>query len=155
VLPTINNPEKFAVVAITRDEAKIWKSGIGPADLPIHVRPPIELDHRHKRTGQFKHGHDTAHRFPEYFEDVAEELREFQGILIMGHGKGNGSYGQLLLKYFEKKHPDLLTKVVDLVTFNISEASESELSKQARSWFEKNYRTLATWHDRPIDRRLL
>lgn len=155
MLPTVSNPERFAVVAMTRDEAKIWKNGIGPTDLPIYVRPPIEVDHRHKRTGQYQHGHDTAHRFPEYFEDVVDELRGYDAILIMGHGKGKASYGELLLNFLEKKHPDLLGCVVDLVQLDVTALSESEVSKSARSWFEKNYRTLATWHDRPIDRRLL
>lgn len=153
MLPISNNPDRFVVVAIMRDEALIWKKGIGTQDLPMRVKPPVELDHRHMRTGQFQHGHDTAHRFPEYFEDVASELRGFDGILIMGHGKGKASYADLLLKYLGKKHPELLARVVDVIHADVSSATDSELAKSARSWFEKNYRTLATWHDRPIDRR--
>ena len=52
MLPTISNPEKFVVVAVLRDEALLWKRGIGVEDMPINVRPPLEVDHRHKRTGQ-------------------------------------------------------------------------------------------------------
>lgn len=153
MLPTINNPERFAVVAVLRDEAMLWRHGIGVADLPEHIRPPVEADHRHKRTGQFQHGHDTAHRFPEYFEDIADCLRGFEGILIIGHGKGKSNYGKLLTDYLHRKHPDLYLKIVDTLTLNLSAISDSEIKSSARSWFEKNYRTLATWHNRRVDRR--
>jgi len=31
---SVTNPEKLAVVAVTRDETKVWRHGIGPEDLP-------------------------------------------------------------------------------------------------------------------------
>lgn len=153
MLPITNNPEKFIVVAVLRDEALLWKHGIGVEDMPTFVRPPIEVDHRHKRTGQYQHGHDTAHRFPDYFEDIAHELRGFDGVLIIGHGKGKSAYGDLLLQYLHRKHRDLFERVVDTITLNLSALSEAEIKASARSWFEKNYRTLASWHNRTIDRR--
>ena len=153
MLPTTVNPERFAVVAVLRDQALLWKGGIGVEDLPVQILPPIEVDHRHKKTGQFQHGHDTAHRFPEYFEEIADGLRGFEGILIIGHGKGKSSYGALLLEYLHRKHPDLYAKVIDYLTLNLSAMSESEIKLSARSWFEKNYRTLASWHNRTMNRR--
>lgn len=153
MLPTTSNPERFVVVAVLRDEALLWKHGLGLEDLPEHIRPPIEVDHRHKRTGQFQHGHDTAHRFPDYFEDIADALRGFDGILVIGHGKGKSAYGKLLLSFLNRKHPDLYAKVVDDLTLNLSAMTESEIRASARSWFEKNFRTLASWHNRSIDKR--
>jgi hypothetical protein len=153
MLPTVDNPERFAVVAVLRDEAMIWRHGIGAEDLPEHIYPPTEVDHRHMRTGQFQRGHDTAHRFPEYFDDIADQLRDFEGILIIGHGTGKAAYGKLLLNFLHRKHPDLYAKVVDTLTLNLSAISPSEIKASARSWFEKNYRTLSSWHDRTRDRR--
>lgn len=153
MLPTISNPERFVVVAILQDQALVWRNGIGVDDLAEYIRPPVEADHRHKRTGQFQHGHDTAHRFPEYFESVSSTLRGFDGILILGHGKGKSAYGRLLLEYLHRKHPDLYGKVIDCLSLNLSAMSDAEIKTSARSWFEKNYRTLASWHGRAIDRR--
>lgn len=153
MLPTTSNPERFVVVAVLRDEALLWKHGLGLEDIPDHIRPPIEVDHRHKRTGQFQHGHDTAHRFPEYFEQIADGLRGFDGILIMGHGKGKSAYGKLLLDFLHRKHPDLYAKVVDDLTLNLSAMTESEIKASARSWFEKSFRTFASWHNRSLDKR--
>lgn len=149
----VTDPDKFAVVAVTRDEALIWLHGVGAEDLAEHVRPPVEVDHRHKRTGQFQHGHDTAHRFPDYFEDIAEKIRGYEGILILGHGSGKASYSKLLIKFLERKHPDLYNRVVDEISVNMTALTEAELKNSARSWFERNFRKLASWHERTADIR--
>jgi hypothetical protein len=142
------NPEHLALVAITQDEAKIWRHGIGPEDLPEYVRAPIEVDHRHRRTGQNDHGHDTVHRFPEYFEEIAEMIRKSDAILIMGHGRSKGAYHEILTRFLKRKHPDIGRRILETVTLDLSAVSEGEITKHARDWFEKNFRKLATWHDR-------
>ena len=145
---SVSNSEHLAVVAITQDEARIWRNGIGPEDLPEFVLPPKEIDHRHRRTGQNQHSHDTAHRFPEFFEEVSELMRGSDAILIIGHGKGNGAYHQLLQKYLLKNHPDIAAKVLELINLDIPSMSDGQISMHARQWFEKNFRKLATWHNR-------
>ena len=144
----ISNPDHFAVIAITRDQARVWRHGIGSEDLPEFVLPPLEVDHRHRRTSQNRHGHDSSHRFPEYFEEISEMVRGYDGILIMGHGSGNSSYMNLLKDYLDKKHPDVAGKILDLVSLDLTRMSEAEIAMHAREWFSKNYRKLATWHER-------
>lgn len=145
---TIENPKNFAVVAVAQDETLIWRHGLGNEDVPERISPPVEVDHRHRRTGQFQHGHDTAHRYPEYYEAIAENIRGFSGILLMGHGHGKGSAALNLLKHLKKKHPDLYLKVIDNISLNLPAMSDSEIRMHARQWFEKNFGKLATWHDR-------
>ena len=143
-----SNRDRLAVIAISQNDALIWRHGIGPEDLPEHVRPPLEVDHRHRRTGQNDHGHDTAHRFPEYFEEIAEMVRGYDAILIIGHGKSKGAYHETLRDFLARKHPDLSEKVLETLSLDLSSLSEGEITKHARSWFQKNFRKLATWHDR-------
>lgn len=149
----IENIKKFAVVVISRDETLIWENGIEPGDKPTLVYPPIEVDHRHKRTGQYRKAHDTLHRFPEYFENISEELKPFSGILLIGHGHGSSSYADLFHNFLRDKHPKLNENVLGKLNLNISAISQNEILKSARLWFEQEYGKLATWHDRPIDRR--
>lgn len=144
----IVNPAKIALVAISRDEARLWLNGIGPEDMPLYVKPPLEVDHRHRRTGQFHHGHDTEHRLPEYFESIAERIRSHDGILLMGHGEGKAAYNSLLQEYLAKKHPDIATRILDSLSINLNALSEHEVTMEARHWFEKNLQKLATWHGR-------
>jgi hypothetical protein len=145
---TVENPNNFVAVAISQDGALIWREGLGNENLPIKISPPIEIDHRHVRTGQFQRGHDTAHRYPEYFEEIANSLRGFSGILIIGHGHGKGSAALNLLKYLKNQHPDLHLKVIDNLNLNLPALSEAEIRMHARQWFEENFRKLNTWHGR-------
>lgn len=144
----VSNPERLAVVAITRDEARIWLHGISAEDLPEYVHPPLEVDHRHRRTGQNHHGHESAHRFPEYFEAINERIRNHDGILILGHGEGKSSYSGLLKDYLEKKHPDIARRILDTQTIDVTRLTESEIALYAREWFSKNYSKLVSWHER-------
>ena len=144
----MDNPKNFIFLAIDRDKAHIWLNGIKSSDSCVTVRPPIEMDHRHKRTGQFQRGHDTAHRFPEYFEDIAKYLVSDKGILIISHGRGNSSYGYLLLKYLESKHRTIFENVLENITLDISNLSESEIKACARQWFEREFQILTTRKNR-------
>ena len=144
----INNPEKLAVMAIDRDVAKIWRHGIAPQDLPELVHAPVEVDHRHMRTGQFHHGHDTSHLYPEFFEEIYQMIREFDVLLLIGHGEGKASALSNFLDYLNRKHPDVYRKVIDSLNLNLVALTDHQITMHARQWFEKNYRKLATWHDR-------
>ena len=150
----VTDPRKFIIIAITRDEAIIWTEGLDSLHPPIRIKAPVEVNHRHMRTGQFHHGHDTNHRFPDYFEEIAGHLDGSKSILIMGHGKGNGSYGALLIDFLNEKHHQIGSKVVDLLTVNLPALSIHEIEAHARGWFEKNHQRLSRWHDRKGDRRL-
>ena len=159
------NPNKYRVIAITRDEATIWSDinpdGVGSMRqlgehetlLPERVKPPVEVDHRHRRTGQFHHGHDTDHRFPEYFEAIADRIRSVEGVLIIGHGKGKASYAKAFTDYLENKEQLLAAKIMDVIAFDLVSESEASVKAHARQWFEKNFRKLSTWHEREADRR--
>ena len=153
MISLVADMRRFAFVAIERDEAIIWNEGLDSVNPPIKVKPPVEADHRHMRTGQYQHGHDTKHRFPEYFEEVASHLKKAEVIVIMSHGKGKGNYGLHLIDHLNEKHRDLASRVADHITVNIPALSVHELEAYARGWFEKNYRKLGSWHGRKRDRR--
>jgi len=138
----------FAVACITQGKTLLWRHGVGNEELAEHLTPPVEVDHRHVRTGQNDHGHDTAHRYPDYFEGIAEALRDFQVILIIGHGHGKASFASSFLNYLHRKHPDIYGRVVDSLNLNLPAMSEAEIRGSARQWYEMHYGKLATWHSR-------
>ena len=154
MISLVADMRRYAFIAIERDEAIIWNEGLDSVSGPIHVKAPVEVDHRHMRTGQFQHGHDTKHRFPEYFEEIASHLKKPEVVVIMSHGKGKADYGLHLIDHLNHKHPEIASKVVDHLTVNIPALTIHELEAYARGWFEKNYRKLSSWHGRKRDRRL-
>ena len=66
----------------------------------------------------------------------------------MGHGEGKGSAVEKFHKYLLKEHPQLAGKVLDTLAVNLNAMSDNQITMNARQWFEKNFRKLATWHDR-------
>lgn len=153
MISVVADMQRYGFVAIERDEAIIWNEGLDSVKGPIHVKAPIEVDHRHMRTGQYQHGHDTEHRSPEYFEEIASHLKKSEVVVIMSHGKGKANYGLHLIDHLNLKHPDIAAKVADHLTVNIPALTVHELEAHARGWFEKNYRKLGSWHGRRRDRR--
>jgi len=149
---SVAKPEKLAVVAVTRDQTKVWRHGIGPEDLPELISAPIEVDHRHIRTGQNHHGHDSDHDYPEYYEAISSLIRDSDVVLLIGHGEGKGSAAEKFRHYLLKEHPQLASKILDSLTVNLNALSDHQITMNARQWFEKNYRKLATWHDRQPQR---
>lgn len=145
---TTQNPEKLAVIVVERDVAKIWRHGIAPQDLPELIHPPVEVNHRHMRAAQFHHGHDTSHIYPEFYEEIYQMIKEFDVLLLIGHGDGKASAVSNFLGYLSKKHPDIYKRVIDSLNLNLVALSDQQITMHAREWFEKNYRKLATWHDR-------
>jgi hypothetical protein len=127
---------KLAVVAMTRDEAQIWKTGLDPGTHPEKVKAPDEGIHHHVRTAQFHSGHDSDHMRPEYYEEIAQALKDFGRILLLGHGKGKASATLHLVQYLERKHPDQAKKVVDSLETDLENLSEGQILAIARKWEE-------------------
>jgi hypothetical protein len=68
--------------------------------------------------------------------------------LLLGHGEGKGSAVDKFKEYLSKEHPHLAGKVLDTLAVNLNAMSDHQITMNARQWFEKNFRKLATWHDR-------
>jgi hypothetical protein len=75
-------------------------------------------------------------------------LREIDVVLLLGHGEGKGSAVDKFQEYLSKEHPQLASKVLDTLSVNLNAMSDHQITMNARQWFEKNFRKLATWHDR-------
>lgn len=130
--------KKLVVVAISRDEARVWKSSLDPHTEPDAIRAPMENVHHHVRIGQFHRGHDTDHMSSKYFEEIALAIHDADEILLIGHGKGKASYTLHLTQYLERKHPDVAQKVVDALAVDLENLSEGEILDLAREWQDQH-----------------
>ena len=62
----------FVVVALTRDEARIWLTGVESGARPERIVAPHDQErHHHVREAQHHHGHDTDHDQVKFFESIA------------------------------------------------------------------------------------
>lgn len=129
------------VVAITRDEARVWRRGIDKGTDPERLERPSENGQHHKtHQAQKHHGHDTDHKDPRFFDHVAERLDGATEILVVGHGEGKGDYKDQFLAHLEHKHATLAARVVGAVDSDLNALTENQILSIARDWFDHYHR---------------
>ena len=129
-------PGTFVVVAITREEARVWKTGVKPGTKPEKIYAPSEDIHKHMRVGQHHKGHDTDHDSQKFYESIAKSVADAGEILIIGHGKGKASASLKLIQAWERRHSDLAKKVVDAMDSDLQNLTEPQILAIAREWIE-------------------
>jgi hypothetical protein len=130
----------FVVAVVTQDETRMWFSGIEPGAEHETVKERNPFDrHNHVRMAQHNGGHDIDEYMPEYLESISEALKPAGEILLITHGKGKANAVPVLTDYFEKKHPLVAAKVVDVLEVDITRMTEPQLLALAREWWDKKY----------------
>jgi len=126
----------FTAVAITRDEARVWKAVTDSRHAPESIHAPSEKNrHHHVREAQHHHGHDTDHDNPVFYESITRAVDDASWILLVGHGRGKANEMLHLIQYWERKHPDVARKVVGAVDSDLEALSEHQILALARDWF--------------------
>jgi len=129
----------FTAVAITRDEARVWRAATGVGGVPESIHAPSEKSrHHHVREAQHHHGHDTDHLNPVFYESVTRAVDDASSILLIGHGRGKANEMLHLIQYWERKHPDVADKVVGAVDSDLEALSENQILALAREWYEEH-----------------
>lgn len=128
----------LVVVAIMRDEARVWTTGVEPGTKPQSVHAPSEkLRHQHVREAQHHHGHDTDHKSSAFYESIGDAVDGATAILLIGHGKGKANEMVSLTQYWERKRPDVAQKVVGAIDGDLESLSPDQVLALARDWREE------------------
>jgi hypothetical protein len=131
--------EGLAVIAIMRDEAQLWASGVEPGAIPESLHAPSEkVRHHHVREAQHHHGHDTDHRNSTFYESISASVGSAREILLVGHGKGRSNEMLNLVQYWERKHPDIAHRVVGQIESDLESLSSDQVLALVREWFEQH-----------------
>lgn len=129
------------VVAITRDEARVWQHGLDKGSEPERLeRPSEEAQHHRTRQAQRHRGHDVDHLDPRFFEDVAAHLADATEILLVGHGDGKGDHKDRFQAHLEHRHPAIAARVVGNVDSDLNALTENQILSIARDWFDRFHR---------------
>lgn len=128
---------KFVVVTLTSNEAKIWATGIEKGSKPERISAPAVKDDHHFKNGPKVH-HDTLEdpSTLKYFEGIAQVISPASEILLIGHGTGKASAMVHFVQFLERKHPLIAKKVVDALDENIAALTEPEILALSRQWFD-------------------
>ena len=128
----------FVVVALTRDEARIWLTGVESGARPERIVAPHDQErHHHVREAQHHHGHDTDHDQVKFFESIAATVAPASEILLVGHGKGKADAMLKLTQFLERKHPNVAANVVVAIDADVESLSPNQILSLARDWFDR------------------
>jgi hypothetical protein len=132
----------LVAVAITRDEARVWATGLEPGAKPKTVHAPTELTrHHHVRAAQRGNGHGADHDHTAFYESIASAVSSAGEIVVVGHGKGKANEMLLLTQYWERKHPEVAQKVIGAIDSDLERLTENQVLALIREWFE-HYREM-------------
>jgi hypothetical protein len=132
--------EKFVVITVTKDEARVWATGTARGTIPTKIYAPPALNAHHFRDDPKHHGRGDGPGVPRYYEEIVAAIGGASEILLIGHGHGKASAMLHFIQYLERKHPDLAAEVVDALDTNLIAMSEPETLAMARGWFEDHQR---------------
>jgi hypothetical protein len=132
-MPDITN--KLVVVTITRDEARVWATGMERGMNPTMLCPPAALNSHHFRDDPKHHGRGDGPGVPRYYEEIVTAVGGASEILLIGHGHGKASAMLHFMQYLERNHTDLAELVVDAIDTNLIAMTEPEILALARGWF--------------------
>jgi hypothetical protein len=118
------SPKSYAVLLIDHHSARFFE----PGSDGIHIieREHVEPADPHGFQRHLEHRKEADYqgeRVPEpteYYERVAQRLKDFDATLLLGDATGKSSALDYLSQYLQNKHKDVWARVVDTVHVDLS-----------------------------------
>ena len=133
----------LVAVAIMRDEAFVWATGVEPGTKPESIHAPSDMErHHHVREAHHHHGHEVDHDNRLFYDSIAQAVRAAHEIVLVGHGKGKANEMLKITQYWERKHPDVARKVVGAIDSDLEALSKDQVLALVRDWFEQYHEFL-------------
>jgi len=123
------------VVGVTKDHAEVWSLDERQrAPLAIVVRHDAQSEHRHVKTGQFGHGHESEEGFARYFGELVNVLSDAEEIMIAGHGTGRSNMMEAFAEWLSSKQGEMFARVSEMRYVDLPHTTGRELAALARRW---------------------
>ena len=140
MMPDIRN--KFVMIALTRNEARIWATGLEKNQKPERIFAPSDKgSHHHVRQTQHQGGHSADPADWGYFDVIADSVKEANEILLIGHGEGKANAMLRFTQFMERNRPEVAKKIFGAIDTNLYSMTENELLATARNWFDQFHHT--------------
>ena len=138
---TISSINKFIVVALTQDLARIWRYGLEKGMKSENLSAPNANGlHRHVRQMQHHGGHTQDPAEQGFFDILADKLKGNSEVLILGHGVGKSNAMHRFTHYLEKHDSQLARQIIGTVEADLNALSDDQILAKAREWFDWYHR---------------
>ena len=133
-LPTVSGPRaRRAAVVVTFRDAQVYGDWDGPIVLLQPFDPRGHLRHMHEKAGQQSGFYQEPQ--PEYYARIADAVRGFDEVLLLGHGKGHSSAMTQLAAYIDQREPELARRIVGGVDLDVGDLTEAEVQHAVHEFF--------------------
>lgn len=132
---------KFVVIALTQNEARIWATGLEKGTHPDKVFAPSDKGSpHHVKQGQHHGGHVGDPAEKGFFDVIAGHVSEASEILLIGHGEGKANAMVRFVQYMERHNPAVAKKVVGAIDSDLNAMTENQILSTCRDWFDRLHR---------------
>ena len=132
---------KFVLVVLTEDDARIWSTGLAGGTRPERIYAPDEKGiHHHVRQAQHSGGHRSDPAEKGFFDELGTHLSQAAEILLLGHGKGKANAMLRFTQYMERHNPVVARKVIGAIDADLNALTEDQILAKAREWFDWYHR---------------
>ena len=125
-------PVPNIIVVIDHAGAKVFQTQqarAGASASEIVPDPPQQFQHQ-KKPESHDEDHEENHAADlQFFEQIAVACKAGGRIVLIGRGKGQSNEAQHLNTYLASHHPDVVARVLPILTADLSHITDGELIK--------------------------
>jgi hypothetical protein len=130
VAPSAPSPHRATVVMTYRD-AQV--RGDGETVLVAPQDPRGHLQHMHEKSGQRRGLYHQPQ--PEYFARIADAVRGYDEVLLLGHGKGHSNAMMQLVAYLDRREPQLAARIAGGVDLDVGAMTDADVDSAVHEFF--------------------
>jgi len=135
VIPKKSAPARRIVVVIDHHMARIYQDLGGSRPKHEDAMKPYDPHGFHRHLIHRKETHYEGQRVPEensFYEQIAEDLKPANEIVLIGHGTGKSSALDFLVKYLKTHHSTIFPQVIATEVADLSALTEPEIEAIAK-----------------------
>lgn len=124
------------VVVIDHHKARFYRTTGGSRPEAAGQAAPADPHGFHRHLIHRKEANYQGDRVPEdpaFYNEVAQTLKGFESIILVGHGTGKSNAAAYLQDYLAVHHTDIAARIISAETVDLSALSEPEIEALAES----------------------
>jgi len=137
-VPRESAPAGRIVAVIDHHTARIYQDQGGSRPEREDAMKPHDPHGFHRHLIHRKESHFAGQRVPEeasFYEQIAENLKSAEEIVLIGHGRGKSSALDFLVQYLKTHHSIIFPHVIATEVTDLSALTEPEIEAIAKQHF--------------------
>ena len=128
---------KIAIGVIALDRALIWRNGVEPKAEPESVKAFEDNSEYRKEREREMSGRERSAMDDDFLQDLVPYFQGAEKFILISAGTGKSNAGEAFIEFLNKKHPEMIKNLIEIISADVNKLSENELLKLGRERWEK------------------